>query len=265
MNVTVDDSATPGTIYFANFGFQAVPNDCFLFNLNEHGEIVRDKPLPSEWGLDFKRQPTGLETYYDISTGCFFGLDSNWNVIDTFRALNYGTDQHELLVQPDQSYALLGISMTTMNLKPLIPGGQDSVIILGDVIQKFDQDGNLVFQWRGIDHYNVLDSKYKDLTATEIDFEHSNSLAIDTDGNILLSNRHLCEISKIDGVTGNFIWRLGGAHNQFQLVGDSIWFSFQHAVRILPNLTQGNLTELTIFDNSNYDTVTGGNFRSMDL
>jgi hypothetical protein len=252
MSVTVDDSATPGTIYFNNYGVsEPVPNDDCILNCDEHGKLTRYQVIPNGYGVDFKVQLNEEITYYDVNTGNYLGLDSAWNVIDTFAALHYPTDEHELRVEPDGSYLLLGITTTIMDLSSI--SGYDSAEVFGAVIQKFDVDKNLIFEWRGIDHYNVIDSKYEDLTTYAIDFQHANSLDLDADGNILISNRHLCEISNIDGVTGDFIWRLGGAHNQFKLVGDSMWFSFQHDARWLPN---GNMT---IFDNSNYDTVTGGN------
>lgn len=253
MTVTVDDSATPGTIYFDNFGFVDIPNPCYNFTANEHGVLTWYQELPNSSSRDFKPQPNGMFTYLDADYNVFYGMDSAWNIIDTFQAVNYPTDQHELRVFPDGSYALIGTSMSYVDMGQYVAGGYDSAIVIGDVIQTFDPDGNLIFQWRGIDHYNVYDSKYEDLTATEIDFEHANSLDFDPDGNILLSNRHLCEISNIDGVTGDFIWRLGGAHNQFRLIDDSMWFSFQHDARWLPD---GNMT---VFDNSNYDTIIGGN------
>ena len=256
LSVTVDDSAVQGTIYFDNFGYlegsAPIPNACYNITTDEHGVITQDVELVGESSRDYKPQPNGLRTYYDINAGAFIGIDSAGNSVDTFAAQNYGTDQHELRVFPDGSYALLGISISFVDLSQ-IPNGADSAEVLGDVIQTFDPDGNLLFEWRGIDHYNVLDSKYEDLTAYAIDFEHANSLDFDSTGNILLSNRHLCEISNINGVTGDFVWRLGGAHNQFTLIGDSIWFSFQHDALWIPS---GNMT---IFDNSNYDTVTGGN------
>jgi hypothetical protein len=253
MTITVDDSATPGTIYFDNFGFEAMPIACYNFNADQNGVITREQELPGSSSRDFKPQPNGISTYLDADYNIFYGLDSAWNIIDTFAAVNYPTDQHELRVFPDGSYALLGVSTSFVDMSQYVAGGFDSALVLGAVIQTFDPDHNLIFQWRGIDHYNVYDSKYEDLTASEIDFEHANSLDFDSSGNILLSNRHLCEISNIDGVTGDFIWRFGGAHNQFKIVGDSIVFSFQHDARWLPS---GNMT---IFDNSNYDTLIGGN------
>jgi hypothetical protein len=254
MVVTVNDSATPGTIYFNNFGLAApVPNMDCLLTCDEQGRLIRDRPLPNEYGTDFKVQPNGELTYYDVDAGAFLGLDSDWNVIDTFAALNYPTDEHELQVEPDGSYVLLGITTSIVDLSKVVSGGYDSAEVFGAVVQKFDVDGNLMFEWRGIDHYNVADSKYEDLTNYAVDFEHANSIDLDRDGNILLSNRHLCEVSNIDGVTGDFIWRFGGAHNQFKIIGDSLVFSFQHDARWLPN------GHLTMFDNSNYDTVMGGN------
>ncbi len=253
MTVTVDDSATPGTIYFDNFGFTSLPNPCYNFTANEHGVITRDQELPGdESSRDFKPEPNGICTYLDANTNVFYGLDSAWNIIDSFAAVNYPTDQHELRVFPDGSYALLGLSTSSVDMSQLVPGGYKFATVYGDVIQTFDPDGNLVFEWRGIDHYNVIDSKYEDLTSFVIDFEHGNSLDFDSSGNILFSNRHLCEISNINGVTGDFIWRLGGAHNQFKLVGDSLCFSMQHDARWIPN------GDMTFFDNATYDTVIGG-------
>jgi hypothetical protein len=253
MTITVDDMPTAGTIYFDNFGFVGLPNQCFNFTTDQNGVISRAEELPGSSSRDFKPQPNGISTYLDADYNIFYGLDSAWDIIDTFVAVNYPTDQHELRVFPDGSYALLGISTSYVDMAQYVPGGFDSAIVLGAVIQTFDPDHNLIFQWRGIDHYNVYDSKYEDLTSTEIDFEHANSLDFDSSGNILLSNRHLCEISQINGVTGDFIWRFGGAHNQFTLVGDSIPFSFQHDARWIPG------GDLTVFDNSNYDTIIAGN------
>ncbi len=257
MTVTVNDSATPGTIYFDNFGYLegygGLPNACFNLVTDQNGAIDWDQELPGASSRDFKPQPNGMFTFLNANSNVFYGMDSSWNVVDTFIALNYGTDQHELRVFPDGSYALFGISISFVDLSQLVPNGADSAEVLGDVIQIFDPDKNLVFQWRGIDHYDVIDSKYQDLTSYAIDFEHANSLDFDSSGNILISNRHLCEISCINGMTGDFIWRLGGAHNQFKLVGDSIWFSMQHDARWIPN------GDMTLFDNAIYDTVTGGN------
>ncbi len=62
-------------------------------------------------------------------------------------------------------------------------------------------------------------------------------------GIILLSFRHLNEVTKIDSSSGEIIWRLGGKQNQFTFLGDTMPFSAQHDARRIAN---GNLT---LFDN----------------
>jgi hypothetical protein len=54
------------------------------------------------------------------------------------------------------------------------------------------------------------------------------------------------EITKISRTTGDVMWRLGGKHNQFTFLNDTLRFTYQHDIRRLPN---GNIT---LFDNGNF-------------
>jgi hypothetical protein len=54
------------------------------------------------------------------------------------------------------------------------------------------------------------------------------------------------EITKIDRQDGSIIWRMGGKHNEFTFLNDSIGFSHQHAIR---NLKNGHFI---LFDNGNF-------------
>lgn len=251
LNVLVDRGATPGSYYFANFGMHA-PNHNHLLTLDEHGTVLRLQNKVHNLALDFKLQPHGEITYFDNAQWNFVRVDSDWNMIDTFRSANgYLTDQHELLVLPDGGYALMAVSITHLDSDQYVAGMVPNAVIGGNVIQIFDAHGNETFEWRGIDHYRVADAVHEKLGDSAIDFQHANSLDIDANGDIIISNRHLSEITRISGETGAILWRLGGAHNQFRLLGDSIWFSYQHAARLLPN------ENLTLFDNADYDSVTG--------
>ncbi len=252
MVVTTDNDPTPGTIFITNFTTtNPAPNNTYLFNLDEHGNILKKQNIGHTAGLDFKVQPSGMLTYFNSSSWRFYGLDSAWNLIDSFTSANgYPVDEHELRVFPDGGYALLAVSGTSLDSSQWVPGMRLGVTIGGDVIQIFDAHHNEVFEWRGIDHYRVADAIHVNLADTGgIDFEHANSLDFDSSGHVLISNRHLCELTQIDTQTGAMVWRFGGAHNQFQLLGDSIWFSYQHAARWLPN------GHMVLFDNSNFDSV----------
>ena len=75
---------------------------------------------------------------------------------------------------------------------------------------------------------------------------HGNSIDIDNDENIIVSNRRSSEIIKIDRTTGEIIWIFGGPTNEFEIINDPLnGFSKQHDAR---ELTNGNLL---LFDNGN--------------
>ena len=102
-------------------------------------------------------------------------------------------------------------------------------------------------QWRSWEHFDITDEQqFIDLTSGSFDFSHMNAIDIDTDGNILLSARNTSEVTKINRDTGEIIWRLGGAHNQFTYVNDP-WNGTrnQHAVRMVTT------NDYTMFDNGN--------------
>ena len=78
---------------------------------------------------------------------------------------------------------------------------------------------------------------------------HGNSIEVDYDNNLIISNRKSSEIIKIDRETGNVIWIMGGPTNEFTILNDDLnGVSWQHDVSRLEN---GNIL---IFDNGNYHT-----------
>jgi len=128
----------------------------------------------------------------------------------------------------------------------VVPGGNPNATVIGLVIQELDENKNVVFQWRSWDHIAITDAVHEDLTAVTVDCVHGNAIELDNDGNLMISSRHLSEITKISRTTGNIIWRLGGIHNQFTFINDPLGFSYQHHIRRIAN---GNIT---LFDNGNY-------------
>jgi hypothetical protein len=143
---------------------------------------------------------------------------------------------------------ILGDNYETVDMSQIVPGGSKDATVEGSILQELDKNKNVIFQWRSWDHYQITDATHENLTALNIDYVHANAIEIDTDGNILLSARHLDEITKINSQTGDIIWRWGGKNNQFTFVNDSIAFSHQHAIRILPN------DDKIFFDNGNFHT-----------
>jgi hypothetical protein len=174
-------------------------------------------------------------------------MDSTFTVVDSLACGNgYLTDIHELRLLPNGHALLLGQEMLPVDMSAVVPGGNPDAIATWNVVQELDAQKNVVFEWRAVEHFQITDNTHDDLTAATIDVTHSNALEQDTDGNILLSSRELDEITKIDRTTGAILWRMGGKNNQFSLVGDTQWFSHQHAIRRLAN------GHVSLFDNGNF-------------
>ncbi len=265
--IAVDDHATPGEIYFANYAQgTGKPLFCHMMVFDEHGTLIRENPLLGGHVLDFHTQwdvnkPSAANnsvTYWNATTGKYYLVDTTLlNVRDSFQVADSkdSTDGHDMHLFPDGSYAILGVDTVTMDLTQY--GGLANATVGGSLIEVFDPTRKLILRWRGLDHFLITDAVKVPLRAQpgvkkqSVDFQHANSIDFDAVGDIILSSRHLCEITKINGKSGNTVWHFGGKHNQFQLIGDSIWFSYQHDARWLPN---GNLT---LYDNSNVDSVSG--------
>ena len=186
---------------------------------------------------------------YEFGQG-FIAMDRNYRVVDTYHAVNgYATDEHELQILPDGSYYLIGIRGETVDMSRYVNGGRTDARVNACVIQGFTAKHDLVFQWRAWDHFDIRDSYVpgeNELNGRSIRFPHMNAIDIDLDGNILLSSRHLSEITKINRETGEIMWRLGGINNQFRFTNDPLnGPENQHDIRVV------GPDRYTIFDNGN--------------
>jgi hypothetical protein len=246
--ITIDTSnhPTPGTIYWSSYNTAIDTMPSYLLVSRNDGSLA-DYLRMDAICLDFRPQADGKYTYFDWGTGLYCEVDSSLtNVIKTYGCVQgFTTDQHDMKLLPNGHVILLGQDPELVWQGSFIPGGQGWVTALGLVIQEIDGDGNLIFQWRSNDYFNVSDAVGIDLTEPTIDYVHGNAIDLDTDGNIVLSSRHLDEITKINRTTGAIMWRWGGKHNEFTFINDTIGFSHQHDIRVLPN---GNMT---LFDNGN--------------
>ncbi len=238
---------SPGLIFMSTFN-NSNQTSPYMMVLENSGLPVFYRRLQANV-FDFKVQPNGMLTYYDNSTGRFYGMDSSYAIVDSFMCGNgYTTDLHDLQILPNGHALFMSYDPQRVDMSKVIPGGKPDAIVIGLVIQEIDRDKNVVFEWRSWDHFQITDATHEDLTAETIDYVHGNALELDIDGNILLSSRHMDEITKINRETGEILWRWGGKNNQFTFVNDPIRFSHQHDIRRLPD------RNLTLFDNGNFHT-----------
>jgi len=238
--------SAPGPLFLATLTFPLTTTP-YLLMLNDWAVPYFYRAMPATcW--DFKQQPDGRYTYFDEQGWKFYALDP-WSlaVVDSFACGNgYAADVHELRVLPNGHALLLSYDPEVVDMSGIVEGGDTAAVVTGLVVQEIDESKDVVFQWRSWDHFQITDCTHIDLTAHAIDCVHGNALELDTDGNLLLSSRHLDEVTKIDRQTGDVIWRWGGKMNQFCFLDDTLGFWRQHAIRRLDN------GHYTLFDNGNY-------------
>lgn len=151
------------------------------------------------------------------------------------------TDNHELVITgagAAERIHLFGIDRRSADLSPV--GGPSNAQVTGHAVLRLTPDGSAEFAWNAWDHLSIEDwiepPPPNPSDPEQGDFDHPNSLAFDRDGNYIVSWRNLGEVTKIDAATGEILWRLGGANNQFTFVNDPLGgFSAQHYVRVLPD------------------------------
>lgn len=197
----------------------------------------------------FQVQDNGSLTFWNYDAGKFIEMDSSYSVVDSFSCENYGTDFHDFHLLPNGHALLMGAYWQTVRMDSIVAGGDSTARVLECVIQEQDENKNVIFEWRTQDHFKITDATEDiDLLQHSIDPFHCNAIELDNDGNLLLSSRHLDEITKINRQTGEIICRWGGIksrNNEFQFINDPRTFSHQHDIRRISN---GNVT---LFDNGN--------------
>jgi len=205
--------------------------------------------VPQTWTLT-NAPATNSEPRTVTESPSWMVLDSNYTVIDSVQAGNgYATktNPHDISMYSDGHYLLLINDTKTMDMTAY--GGQANASVTGVIIQELDAAHDVVWEWSGWDHFPVTDAvSTVSLAGSSVDYVHSNAVSRDDDGNIILSSRHLSEVSKINYTTGDFVWRLNGEHNEFTFVNDNITghFSYQHDARRIAN---GNIT---LYNNGNF-------------
>lgn len=247
--ITTNNNPSPGDIFFDSFSAFFFPNSWTGYHvITSSGDSVYSQELNDV--SDFKMEHNGNFGVRNGDEDNFEELDSNFNVINKIYGANgYSVDFHEMQITPDHHVFIIADDNEVIDMTVYNPSYSTHATVLGSVIQEFDPDGNLVFEWKSFDHVAPNEAQHINLGSSYIDYIHTNAIEVDNDGNILVSNRHLDQVNKISTSTGNFIWRMGGVMNQFTFTNDPEKFTFQHDIRRLAN---GNVT---LWDNGNYHAV----------
>jgi hypothetical protein len=243
--VLVNADPAPGMLFMAPFS--RAPQIFTYLAILDHNLTPVFHQRRVGGATTFALQPNGLITFYDPNSLCFFAMNAGYVIVDSFQCANgFPVDPHDIVLTTDGHAFLMGYDVRTVDMSRIVPKGNPAATVTGLVLQELDAQKNVVWQWSSWNHFLITDATHEDLTAANIDYVHANAIEVDTDGNILLSSRHLDEITKINTQTGAIMWRMGGRNNMFAFLNDSLRFSHQHDIRRLPN---GNIT---LFDNGNF-------------
>lgn len=196
------------------------------------GTVVWYRHFPNGVLNSFQAHADGRYTVLglDDAVNQFRVLDVLGNEVGTLACVGYSTRFHDFLVMADGSAWLLCDETRVMDLSAL--GGVDTAKVTASVVQHVSAAGDVLFEWHAFDHFAITDMPAGDRDGPNVNFTHANGIALDGDGNLLLSFRSLNEVTKVSVSTGEVLWRFGGLRNQFTFLNDSKGtFERQHGVR----------------------------------
>ena len=236
------------------------PEDIFIHSTGDDNQFMAllDSELEVKWyivstsgkGWDFKVNNNNKVTYFRKPSndwtpsggGLFYVMDQSMHEVDTLECANdFIADYHDIQYTDGGGYILQAYAKEQIDIPQTEVVDTANVLIL----QEFDQEHNLIMEWKNFEHMDIED--YIDqfnLMGPYLHWMHGNSIEIDNDENIFISNRTMSEIIKFNRQTGALIWRLGGPMNDFTFIDDPLnGPNRQHDARRLDN---GNIM---IFDN----------------
>jgi hypothetical protein len=270
VTVSLSDNPTRGTYIFTNQPSsltteESDPYPIYLIKTNEKGRVLFYKKGPGLGYSDFKQFSDGSMAFFVVLNsgregggldGFYVTTDRNFRTTGIYNVpgINRTTDSHEFYRLPNRNMMIISYDKRYVDLSEY--GGSHHATVYSSSIHEFTPEGKLVWNWVGWEHFHITDAVAE---APEVHFDawppqhldavHGNSIALTPDGNILLSSRHLDEVTKINRRTGNIMWRMGGKYcknNEFTFINDPYHgFSHQHNAHYIPN------GDLLIFDNGN--------------
>ena len=224
-----------------------------LIHLMSEHMLVLDTNLQVSWdinsannGMDFKKN-SNVISYFDKTNEYWITANDQMQELDTLQCTSGITDYHDIRIIDNGSYIIQSYDSLYIDMSELVNGGHPNALIKGILrLEEFDNEHNLIFSWSAFDQLDISLYNNLNLTNQQLTWMHGNSIEIDYDSNILISNRRSSEIIKLNRETGEIIWIFGGPLNEFEIINDSFnGVRKQHDVRRLDN---GNIL---IFDNGN--------------
>ena len=251
VTITKPDPSATGDIFVAP---QIGPLQQGPEIIGPQGGLIWFDPVPvNDAATDFRVQTyrgqrvltwwQGNETA-GVGVGQDIIMNSSYQTVATISAANgQSADLHEFQLTPHGTALITAEYPVYLNATAV--GGASNEVVLDSIVQEVDIATGLVeFQWDSLDHVPItagytkppnLPKKGKSVVANgsgnPYDYFHVNSIAVDDDGNLVISGRNTWAVYKVNHETGSVIWTLGGKQSNFKFGRDAS-FAFQHDVRV---------------------------------
>jgi hypothetical protein len=252
--LTAARGTAPGYIFFAP-KMKVVQAGPMI--LDNRGQAVWFHPLPTHGVADFKVQRyrgKPVLTWWrgkapmGVGSGYYAIFDDHYREIAQVRAGHgYAGDIHEFVITPNNTGLFTVYHQIQVDLTSI--GGPKEGRIFDGIVQEVDiPSGKVLWEWHSWPAVGLKESyapppkKAKGKKAPPDDYVHLNSIAVEPNGNFLVSARNTRAVYEISRKTKKILWRLGGKKSDFKM-GPGTTFAWQHDAR-----RQGDGT-ITIFDN----------------
>ena len=98
-------------------------------------------------GLDFKVNQNKL-SYFNNYNKSWIILNEYMNETDTLECVNgYDADYHDIQLLANGGYLLQAYDSISVNMSEIISGGNNDAMVILLIIQEFDSDKYLIFEW----------------------------------------------------------------------------------------------------------------------
>lgn len=283
LNITVpaNDETSPGYLFIAPFsGYADIdtfhgPRQAAPYIFTDKGDLVWSGfTYFSIWATNFQAgRVNGQDVLFSFEGshnpryghghGHVTFLDQKYETIKELRAGHHKImDKHELHIINETTSVFQIYQPKPIDLTPY-GGTKEQQWIVDAIFQEVDiNTGEVLFEWSSLDHISPKESVlpvYEGQAGSGFnssdawDYFHINSVDKNSDGDYLISARDAASIYKIDGNSGEIIWKLGGlsgiTSTDFEL-DSNFTFSFQHHARFLSTSADGKKEVFSFFDNS---------------
>lgn len=170
---------------------------------------------------------------------------------------------HDVIINEAGNF--VGVAADTL----LVDFGDSTQYVINENLLEVTPLGEVVWTWSAADHFDITTAQHSNgfftpmFGSAAINWLHCNTVSQDEDGNYMMSFKEQHELVKVDAVTGEVIWVLGGNNptidfQPFDSFGDqhAIYRTFVGTYMIFDNTGLDTLSRFFEFSLEVYDELT---------